>query len=104
MRNKKAIFTIMLFSIFLTLWNFNYISILSLGGLFLLCGAYYIAIGDIQMSTISYLFADTCWVISSYKHDDYFGSFLISIGMLSGIIVMYYMQKGIFVKNLRKKV
>lgn len=78
-------------------------SILTLGGILLLLGSFFIYKGNIYFSTITYTLADLCWVSNAYTHNDIFGVLSISVGIIVGLIVMYKMNTGIFVKRLNKE-
>jgi len=77
------------------------ISILTIGGIFLVSGALYLLVGNVFLSVLNYLLADICWIINAFQNNDYFGSISISIGIIVGLIVAWKMQVGIFRKNLK---
>lgn len=77
-------------------------SFASIGGILLIIASWFTYRGNIFMSIILYLAADLCWFGIALSAGDYFGGVLVSIGMLLGIGVFIKMNKGIFVKNLRK--
>jgi uncharacterized membrane protein (GlpM family) len=77
-------------------------SILSIGGIFLFFGAYFLIKGNIWLSTSVYFGADICWSIAAFMNDDTLGVILINFGVFSGFIAMVKMQQGIFVKDLKK--
>lgn len=97
----KYYFTILVIILFLqTLFWYN-ISILTLGGILLMIGSYFILVGNIFKSVIIYTLADVCWIINAYVSSDWFGVLTISLGIISGLIVTYKMKQGIFLKSLK---
>jgi len=78
------------------------LSIISIGGLMLIFGAKYMNLGNVFYSTIYYIGADLCWSINAFNSNDYFGAFTVNLGILVGLSVLYRMNKGSFVKSLRK--
>lgn len=82
-----------------------FLSLLSpatIGGIFLIIGAFFLFFGKANYSVISYFFADLCWVDLAYHSKDYFGMTVTIIGMMLGIGVFLKMQLGYFHKNLKK--
>lgn len=77
-------------------------SVLTVGGVVLILGAYYIYFGNIYFSVISYTVADICWIINAITHGDLFGSVAISLGIIVGIIVTYKIKIGVFNKSIVK--
>jgi len=75
----------------------------TLGGLLLISGAFALYKGSAFYSIILYFIADIMWAILAYQAGDIFGMVCISIGMLLGIGVYFKMQRGKFVKHLRKE-
>lgn len=78
-------------------------SIATVGGTLLIIGAFFTYRGNIFLSILIYFTADICWLMISLSTGDYFGSCLVLIGMLLGIGVYIKMNKGEFVKNLKKE-
>ena len=74
-----------------------------LGGLFLILGAYLLYRGHAFYSIITYFFADLCWLAISLVNHAWFGSFAIIIGIIFSIGTWFKMNKGIFVKKLKKE-
>ncbi len=99
--DNKWVFLGLLISFFIILIVPS-MSILTLGGITLLFGAWYVYTGNIFYSVISYGLADICWIINAIEHKDYSGSVMIGLGILAGLAVMYKMQSGIFNKTIRK--
>lgn len=77
-------------------------SFASIGGILLIIGAWFTYKGNLFMSIILYFIADACWFGIAIVAGDYLGASLIIIGMLLGVGIFIKMNKGIFVKNLRK--
>jgi len=98
--NYKILIVFILILFFL--WILLPISILTLGGLYLLVGALYIYYGNIFYSVILYTVADICWLYNAFQNTDYFGILSIALGIIVGLIVTYKMNKGIFQKSLLK--
>ena len=74
----------------------------TLGGILLILGAFMLYQGNAFYSIILYFVADIMWAILAYQAGDTFGMICISIGMLLGVGVYLKMQRGKFVKDLRK--
>lgn len=90
-----------IFIIFL-LSYFQITSVITLGGMLLILGAKYMNNGNMLFSTISYVGADWCWAINAWQHADMFGFITVNVGILVGLSVLYRINKGVFVKSLRK--
>jgi len=73
-----------------------------LGGIFLILGAYLLYRGYAFYSIIAYFFADLCWLAISVANHAWFGSLAILIGIIFSIGTWFKMNKGIFVKILKK--
>ena len=90
-----------IFIIFL-LSYFQISSVITLGGMMLILGAKYMNNGNMLFSTISYVGADWCWAINAWQHADMFGFITVNVGIIVGLSVLYRINKGIFVKSLKK--
>ena len=73
---------------------------LTLGGILLIYGSYWLFQGNVLFSTFNYVSADLCWVTNAVNIGDIFGAVSISLGIIVGLAVMVKMNKGIFVKDL----
>jgi len=78
-------------------------TILTIGGILLIFGACCVYQGKVFYSTAAYTLADGAWIINAYHQGDVFGVISINIGILTGLAVMWKMQKGVFHKDLRVK-
>jgi len=74
----------------------------TIGGIFLILGAYFLNKGDLLKSVFLYFIADCMWLVLALKQEDYFGIFTVSVGMIFGLIVWWKSNKGVFVKDLHK--
>jgi len=74
----------------------------TIGGIFLILGAYFLNKGDLLKSVFLYFIADCMWLVLALKQEDYFGIITVSIGMIFGLIVWWKSNKGVFVKDLHK--
>jgi len=79
------------------------ISIVTVGGLYLILGAFYMYFGKIGFASIAYVLSDISWAINAYAYQDYFGFAVVLIGVLVGMTVMYKMKQGVFVTDLHSK-
>lgn len=87
----------------IVIWLFiNGMSVLTLGGIVLIYGAFLTYKGQIFLSVGSYIAADICWVWNAWQHDDSQGVIFISIGIVFGILATYKMKKGHMEKDLLK--
>ncbi len=77
-------------------------SAITIGGIFLILGAYFIYKGNIFYSTINYTLADMCWMYNALEKDDMSGVVLVGLGIISGAIVTNKMRIGKFRKTIRK--
>ena len=88
----------------IVIWYTTYnMTVLSLGGIILIYGAFLTYKGQIFLSVGAYLSADACWIINAYYNSDLVGSVFISLGMIFGILATYKMKTGKMEKNLNKK-
>ncbi len=85
------------------LWIFTDISILTLAGILLMFGSYWIYHGNMINSVIIYTLADVGWLTNAIQQDDKFGAISVFVGILTGIAVMYKMGTGIFEKTIVRK-
>ncbi len=74
-----------------------------IGGILLNIGAYLTYKGKVYEAVIVYLFADICWIIMAYEHDDMLGVFFIVIGTLLGFLAFLKMRKGEMSKSLNNE-
>lgn len=74
-----------------------------LGGILLNVGAYLTYKGKIYQAVIIYLFADICWIVMAYIHDDMLGSLFIIVGTLFGFLAFVKMRNGEMNKTLNKE-
>ena len=79
------------------------LSVISFGGLMLILGAKYMNVGNIFNSTICYVIADLCWSVNAFNNNDIFGAIAVNLGIIIGLRVLYKMNKGMFVKSLKKQ-
>ena len=75
----------------------------TIGGLLLIGGAFALWRGSLLWSVALYFLADTMWVWLSYRQQDIFGMFSISLGMIFGVLVFLKSHRGEFVQNLKKE-
>ena len=86
----------------ITIWQG--ISILTVGGFFMIAGAWLTYKGQIFWAIVVYLGADFCWVTHAYSSGDYQGVGFIFIGMVLGIMATWKMYRGKMDKVLRQEV
>lgn len=97
--NSKVFFILMLLVI---ISSTSYVSIITVGGFFLIFGATYVYIGNIFYSVITYALADVCWLYNAYEHGDMFGAVSVTFGIIVGLLVTNKMRLGKFRKSIRK--
>ena len=96
------IYSLEIIFIIYLLSTFHITSVITLGGMMLILGAKYMNNGNMLFSTISYVGADWCWAVNAWQHSDMFGFITVNIGIIVGLSVLYRINKGVFVKSLRK--
>lgn len=99
---KSIKFFILLFTIIAGISYLSGISVVTVGGLYLILGAFYMYFGKIGFASMAYVLSDIAWAINAYTYQDYFGFLVVLIGVIVGISVMYKMKQGIFVVDLHK--
>lgn len=100
---KGYIFTGVLSLIFFIPLIFPSTSVLTIGGLLLMFGAWYVASGNVFYSIIVYTLADVCWLINAYISGDIFAAVTVSVGIGTGLYVTYRMSQGTFRKSILKE-
>jgi len=93
----SSIFLISLYFIFTGM------TVLLFGGIILILAAWLVYKGEIFVATLTYLIADTMWLINAYQNNDKTGAIFIFIGMAFGLAASYKMQIGTFTKHLKTK-
>jgi len=73
-----------------------------IGGVLLVVGAIALYRGNVQLSIIYYFLADFCWLFLSFQVGNIAGSIMIGIGMILGVGVYMKMNRGIFLKSLKR--
>lgn len=81
----------------------NGMTILTLGGLFLIIGAFLTYKGQILISIAMYLIADVCWIVNAWQVDDIQGTIFIIIGITFGTASTWKMMSGQMEKDLIKR-
>jgi len=76
-------------------------TIATLGGIFLIIGAWFVFRGNVYMSVGMYFIADIMWVIIAFQSGDISGSIIVLIGMLFGLAAFLKMNFGVMRKTLR---
>jgi len=76
-------------------------TIATLGGIFLIIGAWFVFKGNVYMSVGMYFIADIMWVIIAFQSGDISGSIIVLIGMLFGLAAFLKMNFGVMRKTLR---
>jgi len=77
-------------------------SVLTIGGIVLIYGAFLTYKGQIFIATGSYLAADFCWILNAWASADIQGVAFIGTGIFFGIIATYKMKSGHMNKDLLK--
>jgi hypothetical protein len=101
--NDKIMFITTLVIILTIPLSFKGVSALTIGGLLLMYGAWYVANGNVFYSIIVYTLADICWLINAYLSNDLFAAVTVSVGIGTGLYVTYKMQRGTFRKSILKE-
>lgn len=79
---------------------YNGVTVLTIGGFVLICGAFLTYKGQIFLATASYIFADLCWIFNAWYGHDIQGVIFIAAGILFGILATYKMKNGHMKKDL----
>ena len=74
----------------------------TIGGLFLIFGAFAIAKGSVYWSVALYFFADLCWLGIAVQQNYWLGAVSVSVGIIAGGLVWLRMHKGLFYKSIKK--
>jgi len=74
----------------------------TIGGIFLIIGAFFTYFGNIYYAIGAYFLADICWVVIAFSTGDFIGGFMVLIGMILGLIVFLKMHYGKFHKTIIK--
>lgn len=101
--NKLDKMFLTIFSIVTVYLFFTGITVLTIGGLVLIYGAFLTYKGQIYLSVGTYLIADACWVYNAWENDDLKGVLMISVGIFFGILSTIKMRMGHMEKDLIKK-
>lgn len=81
----------------------NQLTILTIGGLLLMVGAFFTYKGKIFIAVIWYLLADTCWIINAILINDLQGAIFVAIGIVFGAIASIKMKRGNMESELKHK-
>ena len=73
------------------------------GGLFLILGSYQVFKGNIYASVFMFFIADLMWLFLAFSTGDIFGTIVVGIGMLFGLLAFLKMHHGFFNKSIRKE-
>lgn len=85
--------------------NFVWVELISgTCGILLVMAGYLFSKGKALFAQILFLVMDALWIIKAYSENDMFGTITLSLGLLFGSITLIKMHKGIFVKNLKRKI
>jgi len=76
-------------------------NIITIGGILLILGAFFMFFGKVYYSSWTYVLADLCWSTNSFLHGDILGMIMVNVGLLLGIGAMYKMHIGVFTKDLK---
>lgn len=77
-------------------------SVLTIGGLLLIVGAFLQWRGFIFRAIVCWIFADVCWIINALLSNDYMGTVTIAVGLVLGVLTTIKMHTGKFHKKLNK--
>jgi len=90
------------FTLFAICYIYSGVTILTIGGIILIYGAFLTYKGQIFLATASYIMADVCWISNAWGNNDLQGVIFIATGILFGIIATYKMKSGKMNKDLLK--
>lgn len=93
---------IICFTLFAICYIYTGVSVLTIGGIILIYGAFLTYKGQIFLATASYIMADVCWISNAWNSNDIQGVIFIATGILFGIIATYKMKSGRMKKDLLK--
>lgn len=74
----------------------------TLGGIFLIIGAYLTSRGDIFKSVGVYVIADFCWIVNAWLLGDIWGIVFIILGVSFGLLAFFRMHKGTYNKRISR--
>jgi len=77
-------------------------SLAVIGGIFMIVGSFLMYRGQAFQSVLMYLIADIIWAIIAFNSGDIFGCIVIITGTFFGILTFIKMNRGEFVKHLKK--
>jgi len=72
-----------------------------IGGLFMICASYAMYRGNAYLSIILFSIADICWVVQSIISGNIFGSVVIGVAIIFGVLTFLRMRQGTFNKTLK---
>jgi len=79
------------------------LTVLTVGGLILIGGAFFTYKGKIFIAVAWYLMADACWIWNAIAIDDIQGAVFVTIGVIFGVISSYKMKNGHMESELKHK-
>ena len=79
------------------------LTILTVGGLILIGGAFYTYKGKILTSVAWYIMADFCWIANAVDIGDVQGAIFVTVGVIFGIIATFKMKNGHMDTELKHK-
>lgn len=79
------------------------LGVLTVGGMILIGGAFFVYKGKIFVSVMWYLIADFCWVINAYYADDIQGAIFVTVGVILSLIATVKMHTGKMESELAHK-
>jgi len=79
------------------------LTILTVGGLILIGGAFFTYKGKILTSVAWFILADFCWVANAITIGDIQGGIFVSVGVLFGMLATYKMHSGHMGNELEHK-
>lgn len=79
------------------------LTILTVGGLILIGGAFFTYKGKILTSVAWYILADFCWVANAIAINDIQGAIFVTVGVIFGTIATYKMNNGHMDSELQHK-
>lgn len=80
------------------------LTILTVGGLILIGGAFFTYKGKILTSVAWYILADFCWVANAIAINDIQGAVFVTVGVIFGTLATYKMNNGHMDSELQHKV
>jgi uncharacterized membrane protein YvlD (DUF360 family) len=79
------------------------LTILTVGGLILIGGAFYTYKGKILTSVAWYIMADFCWIANAIDIGDMQGAIFVTVGVIFGTIATFKMKNGHMDSELKHK-